>query len=101
MKNHRNPMRENLQVAKKSKILVAVAVMVMVSIISSNLSALPMHHMDASDCALQISCNNCFISASFDAPALNSSPFLCGEPLETAKLFESYKSVPVTPPPKI
>jgi len=93
-------MRKILQMAKKSKIVVAVAMVIMVALLSTSLSASPMHHMDTSDCAVQMSCSNCFVPASIDSPVLNISQFTCGEPLETANYFESFKSIPATPPPK-
>ena len=78
----------------------AVAMIFIVSLLSANLSASPMHHMEASDCTMQASCSNCFISASIDSPVLNITPSFCGELLETANYFKPYKLVPATPPPK-
>lgn len=93
-------MRKILQMVKNSKIAMAIATIVMVALVSTNLSASLMHHMDTSDCAVQMSCSNCFVPASIDSPVLNISHFTCGEPLETANYFESFKSIPATPPPK-
>ncbi len=84
---------------KNSNFEIALLVF-MISLVSANLSASPLHHMDASDCATQTSCNNCFISASIDFLALNVAPSFCGKLLKTVKIFESYKLVPTTPPPK-
>jgi hypothetical protein len=94
-------LRKVSRLAKKSKIILAVALILLVSLLSANLSAAPMHHMDTSDCTMQVSCNNCYISASLNSPTLNIFPSFCGELLETTSLFESLKSVPSTPPPKI
>ncbi len=80
--------------------MLAVAMIFLVSLLSANPSASPMHHMDASGCTMQMSCNNCFVSASINAPILTIFPSFCGELLETVSLFESLKSVPATPPPK-
>lgn len=83
----------------KNKFL-TVGVVLLMLLTSTNLSASTMHHMDASDCTMQVSCNNCFISASIDSPAQNAIPSFCGEFFGTAKLFESYRLIPTTPPPK-
>ena len=96
----KNLLRKIPQLAKKRKILVAVVMIFIVSLLSANLPASPMHHMDASDCAMQTSCSNCFISASIDSPVLNFYSSFCGELLETANHFKPRKLVPATPPPK-
>jgi len=94
-------LKKNPQLTKKSKFLVAIAMIFIISLLSANLSASSMHHMDTSDCATQTSCHNCFISASIDSPVLDISPYFCGELLETANHFKPRKLVPATPPPKI
>jgi len=93
-------LKENPQLAKKRKFLVAIAMIFMISLLSANLSASPMHHMDASDCATQTSCHNCFVFASIDSPVLNFYSSLCGELLETANHIKPRKLAPATPPPK-
>jgi len=86
---------------KKSKILMAVAMIFIVSVLSANLSASPMHHMDDSDCFTQTSCNNCFVSSSTAGIPVLAIPFpFCYEFSETINLFESNISVPAPPPPK-
>lgn len=85
---------------KKRKIWVAVAMIFMVSFLSANLSASPIHHMDTSDCAMQTSCSNCFIPASIDSQVLKIYSSFCGELLETANHFKPLKLVPAIPPPK-
>ncbi len=80
--------------------MLAIAMIFMVSLLSANLSASPMHSMDASDCSMQVSCGSCFISTTIHSPVVYIPPCFCGDLLEIASLFESQKSVPATPPPK-
>ncbi len=67
---------------------------------TAQLSAMPTHHMDPSDCAQQVSCSHCFVPGSIDmAEAKRILPFheAAGEALN---FFEPYVTAPAAPPPK-
>ena len=85
---------------KENKFLMAVVMIFAFSLLSANLFASTMHHTDESDCALQTSCNNCFVSATTDSSELIFSHSFFEEFLKTSSLFESNVIVPAAPPPK-
>lgn len=86
------------KIVKHSFVLAIVTAIMFV--FSTNMVAASMHHMDMSDCEMQISCTNCAVSNTnnpplihFDQPTLNG-PFLNFE------LLGFLSTSPPVPPPK-
>ena len=89
-----------MNITKKSKLFLTVLALV-VCMLSANVSASTMHHMDDSDCMMQTTCNSCFISAvayssDTEFSYTNFSPIS-----ETSPFFKSTPIAPPSPPPKI
>lgn len=89
-----------MQILRKRKLIATVIVFV-VCLLSANLSASSIHHMDDSDCMMQTTCNNCFISAVTYSPDLKFSFLFISQILETQNSFKSDQNTPPSPPPKI
>jgi len=89
-----------MNIAKKRKIFLAILALV-VCMLSANLSAATMHHMDGSDCMAQTSCNSCFISAVAYSSGSESS-YSDSFPVSVAStFFQTTPIAPPSPPPKI
>ncbi len=83
----------------KRKIFLVILILI-VSMLSANISAASMKHMDDSQCMMQATCNNCFIpsvtnSSDLKFFYLNISPIY-----NNLISFESCVLVPPFPPPK-
>jgi len=89
-----------MNITKKRKLFFAILVLV-VCMLSANLSTGSMHHMDDSDCMAQTTCHNCFISAvtySSDAKFSYSNSSLV---LVVFTFVQTTPIEPSSPPPKI
>lgn len=75
-------------------------ILILFFVLSGNLSASPMHHMDDANCATQTACNSCFVTASLEPPVLNNPLPFCYEFVETLNFYQSNILTPVSPPPK-
>ena len=84
----------------KNNFLVAVILIFIISVLAPNIASSNMHHMDESDCAMQVSCGNCIIFETIKPPAANIIPSLSPKLVIADSLFESCKLVPSSPPPK-
>jgi hypothetical protein len=84
----------------KNNILVAVIMVFIISVLAPNMASSNMHHMDQSDCAMQVSCGNCIIFETIKPPIAKIIPSLSSKLVITESLFESCKLVPSSPPPK-
>jgi len=89
-----------MNIIKKRNLFSTILILV-VCMLSANVSASTMHHMDDSDCVVQSTCNNCFVSAVAYSPDLefsysNSSPVSV-----VSTLFQTSPIAPPSPPPKI
>jgi hypothetical protein len=81
-------------------ILVAVTLAFTISVLAPDIASSNMHHMDESDCAMQVSCGSCIVFETINPPTENIIPSLSRNLVITENLFESCKLVPSSPPPK-
>ncbi|MBN4077727.1 hypothetical protein JYT29_00165 [Nitrospina gracilis] len=89
-----------MNLIKKKKLFFTILILV-TCILSANVSASTMHHMDDSDCMVQTTCNGCFISAvaySSDSK-FSYSNFSSVSVASTS--FQTAQIAPPLPPPKI
>jgi hypothetical protein len=88
-----------MTVANKSKLLVLILALV-ASMLSVNLASASMHHMDDSDCMMQTTCNNCFISAATPSSDLQISFSIIFKVWQIPNYFKDNQTTPPSPPPK-
>lgn len=85
--------------SKKRKIYLVLFVF-FVSLVSANISAASMNHMDDSKCMTQTTCNNCFIPATINSSGLklffSKTSQIFREPIS----LQSCLDAPPFPPPK-
>ena len=85
-------------IPRKFKFFLSI-IFFMVCFLSANL-ATAKHHMDVSDCAMQTSCSQCFISVSINGPDPGDFFFASREIFGAVIFFESFAIAPTLPPPK-
>jgi len=84
----------------KNKLLITALVFA-VCLFSANFSSASMHHMDDSDCMVQMTCSNCFISTETLSPDLFFTSRVVYQASDIPIMFETNQAAPPPPPPKI
>jgi hypothetical protein len=89
-----------MTIVKKNKLLLIILAL-FVSMGVASLSSASMHHMDSSDCMKEVTCNNCFISATTPPSKIKIYYSFLVQIFETSDFFQDNQAAPPYPPPKI
>ncbi len=86
------------KIVKHSFVLAIVTAIMFV--FSTNIVAANMHHMDMSDCPMQISCTNCALSNINFPPLIFHNQPILSAPYLHFEVLDFLSASPPVPPPK-
>lgn len=69
-------------------------------LLSVNISAASMNHMDESNCMIQTACNNCVMLADATSSDIRLFHSVASKTISAPVYFESFLDAPPFPPPK-
>jgi len=88
-----------MNIAKKNKLFAATLILIL-CVLSANFSAASMHHMDDSDCMVQVSCTHCFFPVEAQSQDFKYSDATNTRFLDIQFPLKINRQAPLTPPPK-